>query len=55
MLNEKEREKFILRKREEICRMLRERNFAAQCEKERELESAPWIRTGNSFSARERR
>ncbi len=32
--------KFILRKREEICRMLRERNFAAQCEKERELESA---------------
>jgi hypothetical protein len=29
--------KFILRKKEEICRMLREQNFAAQCEMEREL------------------
>jgi hypothetical protein len=33
--------------------MLRERNFAAQCEMERD--NAQWVRTGNSFSEKERR
>ncbi len=49
-----ERTKNLFLERERTCRVLRLRNFAAQCEKERELESAQNGRKKGEFVLRKR-